>query len=61
MLYPRLHYARHGFDYWQQTPDDRLVLGGRRDKSLEIEFTNEETVTEPIQAELDRVRHRAPR
>jgi glycine/D-amino acid oxidase-like deaminating enzyme len=53
ILYPRPHYARHGFDYWQQTPDGRLVLGGRRDKNLEGEFTNEEAVTEPIQAELE--------
>jgi glycine/D-amino acid oxidase-like deaminating enzyme len=52
-LYPRPHYARQGFDYWQQTPDGRLVLGGRRDKNLEGEFTNEEAVTEPIQAELE--------
>src|SRR5262245_11670749 len=52
-FYPRPHYARHGFDYWQQTPDRRLVLGGRRDKSLDTEFTNEETITETIQAELD--------
>ena len=53
MLYPQPHYARYGFDYWQQTPDRRLVLGGRRDKSLEREFTNEEALTEPIQAELE--------
>ncbi len=53
-LYPRPHYARHGFDYWQQTPDRRLVLGGRRDKNLDAEFTNEEAITEPIQAELER-------
>ena len=52
-LYPRPHYARHGFDYWQQTPDNRLVLGGRRDKNLDAEFTNEEALTEPIQAELE--------
>jgi gamma-glutamylputrescine oxidase len=52
-LYPRPHYARHGFDYWQQPPDRRLVLGGRRDTSLDTEFTNEETITEPIQAELE--------
>ena len=51
--YPRPHYARHGFDYWQQTPDRRLVRGGRRDTSLDTEFTNEETITEPIQAELE--------
>jgi gamma-glutamylputrescine oxidase len=46
------HYARRGFDYWQQTPDTRLVLGGRRDTNLELENTNEETVTEAIQDEL---------
>jgi gamma-glutamylputrescine oxidase len=46
------HYARRGFDYWQQTPDTRLVLGGRRDTNLELENTNEETVTEAIQGEL---------
>ena len=22
------HYGRHGFDYWQQTPDGRIVAGG---------------------------------
>ena len=26
---PLPHYARHGFDYWHQTPDGRLVVGGR--------------------------------
>jgi glycine/D-amino acid oxidase-like deaminating enzyme len=52
-LYPRPHYARHGFDYWQQTSDGRFVLGGRRDRDLEAEFTNEEALTEPIQAELE--------
>jgi gamma-glutamylputrescine oxidase len=52
-LYPRPHYSRYGFDYWQQTPDGRLVLGGRRDKNLEAEFTNEEELTDPIQNELE--------
>src|SRR5206468_9965451 len=52
MLFPRPHYARRGFDYWQQTPDGRLVLGGRRDTRLEDEFTNEEAITDEIQAEL---------
>jgi gamma-glutamylputrescine oxidase len=51
-LYPRPHYSRRGFDYWQQTPDNRLILGGRRDKHLETEFTNDETITEPVQREL---------
>jgi glycine/D-amino acid oxidase-like deaminating enzyme len=51
--YPRPHYARHGYDYWQQTPDRRLVLGGRRDTSLETEFTGEEGTTPTVQAALD--------
>src|SRR5829696_4638713 len=42
MRYACPHYARRGFDYWQQTPDTRLVLGGRRDRSIDLEFTNEE-------------------
>lgn len=47
------HYARRGFDYWQQTDDGRLVLGGRRDVRLEEELTAEEVVTEPIQEALE--------
>ncbi|HEX9350033.1 MAG TPA: FAD-dependent oxidoreductase [Gaiellaceae bacterium] len=47
------HYARHGFDYWQQTPEGNLVLGGRRDASLEEEYTGEEAVTDAIQQELE--------
>jgi glycine/D-amino acid oxidase-like deaminating enzyme len=52
MLFDCPHYARRGFDYWQQTPDTRLVLGGRRDKSPDLEHTSEEVVTELIQDEL---------
>jgi gamma-glutamylputrescine oxidase len=52
MLYPCPHYARRGFDYWQQTPDARLVLGGRRDRSPDLELTGEEAVTDLIQDEL---------
>jgi glycine/D-amino acid oxidase-like deaminating enzyme len=47
------HYARHGFDYWQQTDDDRLILGGRRDTQPDLELTAEEEITEPIQRELE--------
>jgi gamma-glutamylputrescine oxidase len=52
-LYGRPHYARHGFDYWHQTPDRRLVVGGRRDAALELETTAEEAITDAIQRELD--------
>jgi glycine/D-amino acid oxidase-like deaminating enzyme len=47
------HYARQGFDYWQQLPDRRIVLGGFRDFSILTEMTDEETTTEPIQEALD--------
>jgi gamma-glutamylputrescine oxidase len=48
------HYSRHGYDYWQQTADGRLVLGGFRDRALEDEWTAEEATTPLIQAELER-------
>lgn len=51
-LYERPHYARHGLDYWQQLPGGRLIAGGRRDVTLEGEFTAEEATTEPVQAAL---------
>jgi glycine/D-amino acid oxidase-like deaminating enzyme len=47
------HYARQGFDYWQQLADGRIVLGGFRDFSILTEMTDEETTTEPIQEALD--------
>ena len=47
------HYARQGFDYWQQLPDRRVVLGGFRDFSILTEMTDEETTTKPIQEALD--------
>ena len=53
LLYGRPHYARQGFDYWQQLPDGRLVAGGRRDVALETEFTPEEGTTRPVQVALE--------
>jgi len=47
------HYARQGFDYWQQLENGRIVLGGFRDFSILTEMTDEETTTEPIQEALD--------
>jgi gamma-glutamylputrescine oxidase len=52
-LYERPHYARHGFDYWQQLPDGRFVIGGRRDVDLEGESTAEESTTPEVQAALE--------
>lgn len=53
-LFPCPHYARHGYDYWQQTPEGRLVAGGFRDKALDHEHTAEERVTPLIQGRLER-------
>jgi gamma-glutamylputrescine oxidase len=47
------HSARYGFDYWQQLPDKRIVLGGFRDFSILAEMTDEEVTTEEIQGALD--------
>jgi gamma-glutamylputrescine oxidase len=52
-LFPLPHYARQGFDYWQQLDDGRIVAGGFRDFSLLEELTDEEVITEPIQNALE--------
>lgn len=53
LLFECPHYARQGFDYWQQLPDRRVVLGGFRDFSILTEMTDEETTTSSIQEALD--------
>ena len=50
--YDKPHYSRGGYDYWQQTPDGRLILGGRRDTDLENERTSSEDTTPLIQDQL---------
>jgi gamma-glutamylputrescine oxidase len=52
-LFEYPHYARHGFDYWQQLPDNRIVLGGFRDFSIMSEMTDDEVTTPAIQDALD--------
>jgi gamma-glutamylputrescine oxidase len=54
VLYDRPHYARQGFDYWQQLPDRRVLLGGFRDVSILDELTDVEETTPAIQASLER-------
>ncbi|MGE5273824.1 MAG: NAD(P)/FAD-dependent oxidoreductase [Verrucomicrobiota bacterium] len=53
VLFDRPHYGRHGFDYWQQTSDGRVLAGGFRDSALHEEFTTEETTTASIQGALE--------
>lgn len=51
-LFEEPHYGRHGFDYWHQAEDGRLVAGGFRDVSLDSEFTDQEAVTDDVQEAL---------
>ena len=52
-IYDRPHYSRGGYDYWQQLADGTLILGGRRDTSLQTEQTAVEETTSFIQDQLD--------
>jgi gamma-glutamylputrescine oxidase len=57
VLYDRPHYARQGFDYWQQLPDRRILLGGFRDVSILDELTDVEETTAAIQSSLESFLH----
>jgi gamma-glutamylputrescine oxidase len=57
VLYDRPHYARQGFDYWQQLPDGRVLLGGFRDVSILDELTDVEETTPTIQSSLESFMH----
>jgi glycine/D-amino acid oxidase-like deaminating enzyme len=54
LLFEIPHYGRHGFDYWHQRRDGRIVAGGFRDVSLDTEFTAEEVTTPVVQRALER-------
>ncbi|HET9437617.1 MAG TPA: FAD-dependent oxidoreductase [Gaiellaceae bacterium] len=54
LLFEIPHYGRHGFDYWHQRRDGRIVAGGFRDVSLDTEFTAQEATTEIVQNALER-------
>jgi len=45
-------YARYGYEYWQQLPDGRVVLGGFRDRALEQEWTHSAEPSDAIQSLL---------
>ncbi len=52
-LFPMPHYGRHGFDYWHQNEEHRLIVGGFRDADMESEFTASEETTPRIQSALE--------
>jgi glycine/D-amino acid oxidase-like deaminating enzyme len=53
LRYERPHYAREGYDYWQQLPDGRLVIGGSRDAAFETEQTDLEATSDLVQARIE--------
>ena len=52
---PRPVYQRWGYDYWQQLPDRRIVLGGLRDRAGDVEWTDIGVVTDELQLGLDAI------
>jgi gamma-glutamylputrescine oxidase len=46
-------YAGWGFQYWRQTADGRVLLGGFRDRALEAEVGYDATPTDQVQGHLD--------
>jgi gamma-glutamylputrescine oxidase len=52
-LFPLPHYGRHGFDYWHQNSEGRLIVGGFRDADMDSEFTATEETTGRIQGALE--------
>ncbi len=46
-------YYREGYEYWQQTPDGSIAIGGFRDKAGESEWSLDARPTEPVQRMLE--------
>ncbi len=46
-------YARYGYEYWQQLPDGRIVLGGFRDSGGDEEWTHSTAISSPVQSRLE--------
>lgn len=57
-LFPCPCYADHGYQYWRQTPDGRLVVGGWRNQSVATEVGLDETPGQTIQPHLDAFVHK---
>jgi glycine/D-amino acid oxidase-like deaminating enzyme len=51
--YERPHYARGGYDYWQELPDGRIVIGGSRDAALAEEASDVEETTPVVQERIE--------
>lgn len=52
-LDPRPMYANYGYQYWRQMPDGRLLIGGWRNITFDVESTYEDATTPAIQAAIE--------
>lgn len=52
---PRPVYTRWGYDYWQQLPDQRVVIGGCRDRFADTEWTSDGRPSREVQDRLEHV------
>jgi len=46
-------YYREGYEYWQQTADGRIAIGGFRDRAGESEWSYDASPTSPVQQMLE--------
>jgi glycine/D-amino acid oxidase-like deaminating enzyme len=51
---PRPVYANHGYRYWRQRLDGRVLMGGYRDTAVADEVGFDDAPTHAVQAHLDR-------
>ena len=51
-VFARPAYANRGYQYWRQTADGRVVVGGWRDTAVDDEVGEDETPTLTIQSRL---------
>jgi gamma-glutamylputrescine oxidase len=56
-LFPCPCSGDHGYQYWRQLEDGRLVVGGWRNYSFQTEYSSDETPGEEVQRHLDAFIH----
>ena len=50
---PRPAYANYGYQYWRQTPDGRLLIGGWRNMSFDTEAVDSNETTPLLQDAIE--------
>jgi gamma-glutamylputrescine oxidase len=54
-------YGHHGYHWWRQLPDGKLLAGGWRNESFDTEECDDEVACDPVQGHIGRfVEHIAP-